>query len=240
MIEVISKSTPRATLDGISLKLHKIKNSQYMAISCFPLDSKLGIHNLYVSNDNSSCIQPLEVLKRKIPVRELTLPDKFVFLSPEDIKRVEEENKRLSMLWNTLRKPLWEGNFVPPLHSSITTYFGVLRIINKKVRSVHTGIDYKAPSGEPVKVINSGIVVLKDELFLPGKTVIVDHGGGIFSLYMHLSDFNCEKNQMVKKGDIIGYVGSTGRSVSAHLHLSVKINGKNIDPLSLFLLSIPE
>ncbi|MGQ9618016.1 MAG: M23 family metallopeptidase [Candidatus Aminicenantia bacterium] len=240
LINVISDKSPKGNFDGKEIFFKKVEDKKYVAISCAPLKSKVGFHYLYISNVDSSLSLTIKVLKRVIPKREITLPERMVSLKPKEQERVKEENRRLAKLWSKVSEPLWKGDFVSPLQSEVISPFAVLRILNKKGRSIHKGLDYKGKTGEPVKAINSGIVVFKGDLLLPGKTVIIDHGGGIFSLYMHLSGFNCDEKQIVKKREVIGFVGSTGRSSGAHLHLSVKINGFDVDPQSLFLLEIPE
>ena len=93
-------------------------------------------------------------------------------------------------------------------------------------------------SGLPIKAINSGKVVLADNQFFGGNTVMIDHGEGLFSIYMHLSKMLVKEKQFIDKSDIIGTVGSTGRATGPHLHLTVKWNGMTINPVSLFNLSL--
>jgi murein DD-endopeptidase MepM/ murein hydrolase activator NlpD len=108
--------------------------------------------------------------------------------------------------------------------------------MNEKKTSVHGGMDYKGETGTPVKAVNSGRIVLNEELFFGGNTLIIDHGMGLFSVYMHLSEFRVSKDEKVLKGQIIGLVGMSGRATGPHLHLGVKLHGTNVNPLSLFKL----
>lgn len=240
LIEVESTILPRGKFDGTNITFYKASQNFYYAIGFVKADVKPGVYKLNVSAENQSLSHTINVKKKIFPVQRITLPSRLVFLSPEDLERVKKENMRLSILWSKVTEPLWEGSFIPPLNTSISTPFGVIRIINKELKSIHRGVDYKANPNDAVKAINSGVVVLTDELFLPGKTVMINHGGGIYSLYMHLSDFAVKEGDKVKKGEIIGYAGNTGRATGHHLHLTVKIHGESINPQSLFSLPIPE
>ena len=108
--------------------------------------------------------------------------------------------------------------------------------MNGKPRSPHSGTDFRSPAGTPVKALSNGRVALVDDLFYTGKTVVVDHGEGLFSLYGHLSETEVDQGHELLAGDVVGKVGSTGRSTGAHLHLSVKLLGERIDPLALLSL----
>jgi murein DD-endopeptidase MepM/ murein hydrolase activator NlpD len=122
------------------------------------------------------------------------------------------------------------------VEAELSGAFGLNRIINGKQRSPHTGVDLKAEEGTPVLATNSGIVVLVDELFFTGKSVILDHGWGLYSMYFHLSEVSVKNGDRVDTGTMLGRVGSTGRSTGAHLHWGIKMNGARVDPFSLLRL----
>jgi murein DD-endopeptidase MepM/ murein hydrolase activator NlpD len=123
-----------------------------------------------------------------------------------------------------------------PLENETSTLFGTKRILNKKRVSVHKGLDIKWE--EEVKASNSGRVVLAEELFFGGNTIILDHGQGIYTIYMHLSEFNITPEDIISKGDVIGLVGSSGRSTGPHLHFGVKVLNINTNPISLVKLNL--
>ena len=125
-----------------------------------------------------------------------------------------------------------------PTGTPVSTEFGLNRIMNKKRNSVHTGTDFRGKTGAPVRSINSGTVVLAGDFFFGGNTVVVDHGMGLYSIYMHLSKFNVVKGDKVSKEQTVGLVGSTGRVTGPHLHMSVKLNGVSVNPESLFRLKL--
>ena len=169
---------------------------------------------------------------------KLTLPEGKVTLSPENQKRAAREATRLRSIWPRNTSKLWEGRFVIPTGTEISTVFGVRRIMNEKRTSVHRGIDLRGKTGAPVRAINSGRVILTDDLFFGGNTLIIDHGMGLYSVYMHLSKFNMSKGKKVLKDQVIGFVGSSGRATGPHLHMSVKLNGVSVNPESLFKLEL--
>jgi murein DD-endopeptidase MepM/ murein hydrolase activator NlpD len=133
---------------------------------------------------------------------------------------------------------MWKGKFIPPLSTSISSPFGVIRVINQGEDSRHRGVDYRGSKGKPIRAINTGIVVLSEELFYGGNTVMINHGGGVYSIYMHLSEFRVKEGDRIKKSDVIGLVGATGRATGPHLHLSVRVRGKSVNPESLFSLPL--
>ncbi len=127
----------------------------------------------------------------------------------------------------------WHGKFLAPVEGRINAFFGVRRILNGERRGRHNGIDIKARQGEKVLCPNDGRVVMVDELFFGGKTVVVDHGQQLFSFYMHLDRVAVRMDQEIRKGDVIGAVGASGRATGPHLHWGVRLNGVRVDPLSL-------
>lgn len=133
----------------------------------------------------------------------------------------------------TSERPLWEGIFIKPVEGRITTEFGMIRYINKEESGRHSGLDIAAPRGTPVKAANNGFVRLSMPLIVTGNTVIIDHGCNIYSSYAHLDKLLVEEGAEVRKGDVIGEVGSTGFSTGPHLHWSVTIGKLFINPESL-------
>ncbi len=194
LIEIESSVLPSGKFDGKSINFYKASQNLYYAVSFVRLDIKPGIYYLHISAGKTSFGQIINVHKKTFPIQRITLPSQLVFLSPEDLERVKKENLMLSSLWSEVSEPMWEGSFIPPLNATVSTPFGIIRIINNKQKSIHRGVDYKANANEAVVAINSGVVVLTNELLLPGRTVMINHGGGIYSLYMHLSNFAVKKD----------------------------------------------
>jgi len=118
-----------------------------------------------------------------------------------------------------------------PLHSKITSAFGNKRLFNGVLKSFHSGTDFRAKTGTPIHTVADGRVVLVKNRFFAGNSVIIDHGQGIYTSYYHLSRFKVRKGEFVKKGQVIGLAGATGRVTGSHLHFTVHINGTLVDPL---------
>jgi murein DD-endopeptidase MepM/ murein hydrolase activator NlpD len=169
--------------------------------------------------------------------QKLSLPSHLVELNAKDLERVKKEAKQLQTLFQSFREErLWRGAFIRPVEGELSSAFGLNRIINGKQSSPHTGVDLEAEEGTPVLASNSGMVVLVDELFFTGKSVILDHGWGLYSMYFHLSEVQVKKGDRVDTGAMLGRVGSTGRSTGPHLHWGIKLNGARVDPFSLLRL----
>lgn len=126
--------------------------------------------------------------------------------------------------------PLWQGEFIQPVEGRITTEYAVIRYINKEESGRHGGLDIAAPKGTPVKASNDGIVKLSMMLVVSGNTVIIDHGCNVFTSYIHMDKLLVKEGDKVKKGDIIGEVGSTGFSTGPHLHWNTTVGEIYMNP----------
>lgn len=196
----------------------------------------LTIHVVYPQRTERRHVSVL-VLKEVYPEQRLTLPKAMVDLDQKTLVRVKAESQALRQAFESVvPRPLWKGRFLEPVRGQISGRFGSRRIINGQPRSPHSGEDVAAPEGTPVAAMNHGIVRLTINHFFTGKGVIVDHGLGLFSMYFHLSSVDVEQNQTVRKGQMIGKVGSTGRATGPHLHWGVRLNGARVDPYSLLAL----
>jgi len=210
------------------------------------LDTKPGLHMMKIliiqKGGTWEYIQKeIPVTAKEFAVRKLWVDEKFVTPPLWARERIKIEAEILSYIYSiqTLRW-LGEGEFILPTSDDIVPNFGEKRIFNNIPRSSHSGVDISSPYGTAVKASNSGKVVLAKELYFAGKTVIIDHGLGLFTLYCHFSSLGVKRGEMVKKGTIIGVVGATGRVTGPHLHWGVKLLGTRIDPFSLLSLSLPE
>ena len=160
--------------------------------------------------------------------------DSKVHLSPEDLARVKKERVQIAALWPAeTPERLWEGSFMMPVEGRPGSPFGLRRWINGERRNSHSGMDIKAPEGQPVKAANSGRVALVGDFFFTGRAVFLDHGQGIYTMYFHLSKIDVVEGQKVSKGEVLGLVGMTGRATGPHLHWGVRLGGARVDPASL-------
>lgn len=176
----------------------------------------------------------LEIRAPRRPEERLTLPPAMV--EPKDaavLRRIEREARRLANLFAREEEPpLWR-HFTRPVDDPLGSPFGLRRILNGKPRSPHAGVDFRSPRGTPVRAPAGGRVVLADDLYYTGRTVVLDHGAGLFSLYAHLEEILCAEGERLAPATILGRVGSTGRSTGPHLHWGVKLRGDRLDPLAI-------
>jgi hypothetical protein len=179
----------------------------------------------------------IQVREKEFPVKRLWVKQEYVTPPPEALERIRVESELLGQVYNIFT-PSWlgEGPFVIPSEGEAKPNFGERRIFNDEPRSPHSGVDISSPYGAPVRACNSGKVVLANDLYYAGKTVIIDHGLGVFTLYCHFSKITAKREEMVRKGDIIGEVGATGRVTGPHLHWGVRVSGSRVDPFSLLHL----
>jgi hypothetical protein len=172
-------------------------------------------------------------------VQRLMLPPEMVDLQGAALRRVLAENKRLMEIFNQVRpERLWHLSFIKPVEGPITSPFGLRRVINGQDRSPHNGVDIGAALGTEVVACNSGVAVFAQELYLSGKTIIIDHGFGLYSMYFHLSEMRVAEGDQVEIGHCIGLVGATGRVTGPHLHWGIRLLKARVDPSAL-LRAVP-
>jgi len=183
--------------------------------------------------------ETLTVEPGKFPVEELKVEQKYVTPAKSDDERIESEAAQLKTIWRRVEpKRLFEGRFDPPIPGAATARFGERRIFNGQPRAPHSGMDLKAKKGTPVRAPAAGRVALAGALYFSGDTIIVDHGLGVKTLYAHLSRMSVKTGDLVKKGQVIGKVGATGRVTGPHLHWALKLGEARVDPYSLAALDL--
>lgn len=176
----------------------------------------------------------IEVREKPFPVQELTLPKRMAEFDAATLDRIRGEAEALEERFASLSAPAWDLPFQPPVDDYRPTNFGVRRVINREPRSPHAAVDIHLPEGTPVTAIAAGTVVLCGDQFFGGRSVVLDHGGGVFSVYYHLRESAVAEGQSVRQGERIGSVGATGRATGPHLHFGVRAAGGRIDPTPLF------
>lgn len=241
MVQIIddqSSDVPIAIFKKKKLPLSSCGGGCYVALGAVGLETEPGNHTVTLTSGDRSRNLVVKVVPTHFPEIHLTLPEEKVFLNEKDLKRAQKEAETLKAIWIKDTERLWEGKFILPLENDISTQFGLKRVINKKKNSRHRGMDIRGKRGEEVRASNRGRVVLAEELFFGGKTVILDHGQGIYSIYMHLSEFKVNPDALVSKGEVVGLVGATGRATGPHLHYGLKILNTNTNPLSLIRLEL--
>ena len=182
-----------------------------------------------------SCSVPITVRTGKFPTERLKVEKQYVQPDPEQEKRAEEDQKKLRAIYDAVtRERLWDGKFRLPL-KDVTTggNFGRRRVLNGEARSPHAGVDFPAAAGTEVFASQSGKVVLAEELYYAGNTVIIDHGYGIYTMYCHLSKIGVTAGEKAEAGEEIGKVGATGRVTGPHLHWGLTIQKARVNGMQI-------
>ena len=194
-----------------------------------------------ISKNGDTKIIEKKVFKRKYKIQRIDgLPKKKVTPPKEVYERIKQENK-LIVDAREIESDLsyFKKKFINPLDKAIVTgVYGSQRILNGKPKWPHYGIDFAAKEGTKIKAMLDGTATMVEpDLFYTGGTLIFDHGHGISTLYMHLKDIYVKKGQEVKQGEIIGTVGSTGRSTGPHLDVRLNWFGVRLDPATVLNLN---
>ncbi|SPE44834.1 Metalloendopeptidase-like membrane protein (fragment) [Candidatus Sulfotelmatobacter sp. SbA7] len=180
------------------------------------------------------------VHRQRYPRVPLKVPDRYTAPSPEDTRQIElDKEAKTEILKTVSAEREWKGSFAPPVNAEISGVFGVERVFNGSVQSTHQGLDFRVPSGTEVAAANSGRVILARPMFFEGNWVVIDHGQGLLTLYLHLSKFSVKEGDEVSKGQPIGLSGGTGRATGPHLHLAVRWQGVYVNPQVLLQLKLP-
>lgn len=203
------------------------------AIIALPLFHDVGEQEVQVTYDDGSIRNVvIKVLDKQYPEERITVTDQeHVTPSPRNLERIGKESARMRAAY--ARFSSQPPNLLPivqPVEGRTSGVFGSRRFFNDQPRNPHSGIDWAAPTGTPIKSPAPGKVVVVGDFFFNGITVQIDHGGGFISMMCHLSEALVEEGQTIKRGAIIGKVGTTGRSTGPHLHWSVSLSGERIDP----------
>ena len=182
-----------------------------------------------------ACGAPVTVRSGKFRIERLTVEKQFVQPDPEQQKRIEEDQKKMKAVYETFTpEVLWKGKFIAPLKGvNAGRNFGSRRVLNGEARSPHSGVDLPAPTGTPVYAAQSGKVLLAENLYYAGNTVVIDHGFGIFTMYAHLSEIGVHAGEAVEVSAEIGKVGATGRVTGPHLHWGLTIDHARVNALQI-------
>ncbi|MEE9613323.1 MAG: M23 family metallopeptidase [Thermodesulfobacteriota bacterium] len=188
-----------------------------------------------------SYLYRVKVADGKFETQRIKLPSGMVEPSGEALKRIAREQAAVGMVFDTVTpERFWEGGFIKPVKGRMTSRFGLKRVLNGKPRSPHSGVDLASPKGRKVLASNSGRVALIGDHYFSGRTVIVDHGLGLYTMYSHLSEIIVAEGREIGRGETVGLVGSSGRATGPHLHWGARLNGARVDPLSLMKATAEE
>jgi murein DD-endopeptidase MepM/ murein hydrolase activator NlpD len=203
-----------------------------------PGEYELRVTGQTANGEKISCSARVRVRKGRFATEKLQVEQQFVEPSPEQIKRADEERQKLRDIFDRVTpERLWDGKFRIPLDGATTgSNFGRRRILNGNPGSPHSGVDLPGKTGTSVHVAQRGRVVLAEELFFAGNTVVVDHGLGIYTLYGHLSEIDAKVGDDLEAGAVLGKVGATGRVTGPHLHWGLTVEKARVNPLQLVTL----
>ncbi len=213
----------------------------WYAVIGVPLSVKPGKYKLFVTarthrGTYKKKVYPFKVSYKKYRAQYITIKNKRkVNPYKRDLTRIFAEYKVIKKAysqWTPQRKvPL---KFDPPVRGRFSGSYGSRRFFNKKPRKPHSGMDIAAPKGRPVRAPAKGRVITIGHYFFNGKTIFLDHGQGLITLYSHINKIKVRPGQFIARGQIIGTVGKTGRATGPHLHWTVRLNGTSVDP-ALFM-----
>lgn len=224
-------SPPKAWLGEQSILVAQDSN-QWVAVVGLSLDILPGPQVLRVSIGDEMKTQNFMVKNKDYPQQNIVLKDNSkVQLSDVDMSRVEKEIaviQNLKLHWRNTEDI--DLAFIIPAKGRLAGRFGLRRFFNGEARSPHSGLDVAVASGTPILASSSGNVLATDDYFFNGRTVFMDHGNGLITMYCHLDRIDVKPGEVVKKGQKLGLSGKTGRATGPHLHWSIVLNGAMVDP----------
>ncbi len=248
----VTPQRPMRTLSGNWLG-HEIlfsfdaTSKTWFALAGVSLETKPGAYPLDLHGESLSGQSPgaisfekkIRVERQRYPRVRLKVPARYTAPSPDEQRQIEQDKEIKAEAFKTVSPDReWKGSFSPPVDAVISDVFGVERVFNGSVESTHQGLDFRVPAGTSVAAVNRGRVILAQPLFFEGNCVVIDHGQGLLTLYLHLSKFLVKEGDEVSKGQAIGLSGGTGRATGPHLHLAVRWQGIYLDPQVLLKLRL--
>lgn len=221
--------TTAARMNGRTVRLFAQPEGGRLGLMPVPVEEAPGLYKIEFIAKDGSVLHAADVTVRdaRFPKQNVAMGKAIAELepSPGEMETVAAFRKTVS---ETRR---WAEPFVVPVAGCMTSPFGVKRLVNgKPTGNYHGGVDQRSPAGRPVRAIAGGVVRIVRKYNIHGGTVGIDHGQGLESIYLHMSKFATAEGAVVNRGDVVGYVGSTGRSTAAHLHWSVYVNGVPVNP----------
>ena len=229
---------------GHQLSFFRSGNSWY-ALGGVPVETMPGGYELKLletlaGGKTVELTRKIKIARANYAKIAVKVAKQFTEPNPDQTRQInaDKEVKQKTFASETPEK-LWAGRFVAPVSAPTSDVFGTARVFNQEVQSRHLGLDYGVPAGTPVHAVNRGTVILARQLYFEGGFVVIDHGQGLFSLYLHLSDFRVKEGDLVETGQLIALSGGSGRATGPHLHLAVRWQGVYLDPATLLRLTIP-
>ncbi len=245
LLEVYGKriSDVKLTFKNLNLPFYKnpFKKNYFYALVPISYYQRLGEEKVIISyvKDKKRKFTSTKVKIRDAKYKSEKIQVQSSKVNPKNkdkIRTQKEYQEAMSIYKTTSEKILWKYDFILPMYSKVTSEFGTKRVYNDLLKSFHSGIDFKAKIGTNIIASNSGIVKLAKNRFYSGNSIIIDHGQGVYTCYFHLSKFLVKENDIVKKGQLIGLSGDTGRITGPHLHFATRVHGTLVEPQNLLSL----
>ena len=222
-----------------NLPFYAVAPGSFATIIGVDLEAKPGISKITITATNDAGRQRqaetiVQTVAKAFRQESFTVASSFDQLSPEALELIRIERADFALAFSTpAAERFWEAPFIRPVPQESSSSFGYRRIINGKPRAPHTGADLRAPIGTEVLAANHGRVVLTGDYFFAGKSVVLDHGGGLYTMYFHLSELKVDAGAMVRRGDVLALSGMSGRVTGPHLHWAARLGTARVDPMEL-------
>lgn len=212
------------------------QGQQWLALVGLSLSSKPGTHTLKGTVDGHHITRRFDVAHKQYEEQHITLKNKrMVNPYKNDLTRIRKEQARSRLAFDS-----WDAqraarlDFTLPVEGRLSGTFGKRRFFNGQARRPHSGMDIAAPKGTPIVAPSAGTISETGDFFFNGKTVFIDHGEGLITMFCHMDSIDVTVGQTVQQGEVVGTVGMTGRVTGPHLHWSISLNNNRVDP-ALFL-----
>jgi Peptidase family M23 len=217
----------------------------WYGIAGVSLETRPGSYPLLLNGTTSSGSEgsfqkEIGIHKGKYRSIAVTVAKRFTAPSPEQLQEINQEKTVKQDLFRRVSAEReWYGAFQAPLAAPVSDVFGTRRVFNGKIQSTHQGLDYAVPQGTPVFAMNSGTVLLARPMFFEGNCVVLDHGEGLLTMYLHFSEIKVKEGEHVLRGQELGLSGGTGRATGPHLHVAVRWQGIYLNPATLLSFKLP-
>jgi len=219
---------PKATYQDKPVLTVREDGKRWLAIVGIPLTVKPGEQRIEADGQSRAFrVEPRHYREQHIKLKN----QRQVTPNPDDLKRIERELAEQTDAYRHF-DPRQPSNllFDKPVAGPLSSPFGLRRFFNGEERNPHSGLDFAVPAGTPVKTPAAGRVTLVGDFFFNGRTVFVDHGQGLLSMFCHLSKVEVKVGDELPRGAVLGRVGATGRATGPHLHWNVSLNDARVDP----------
>ncbi|AEC19530.1 hypothetical protein PT7_0990 [Pusillimonas sp. T7-7] len=228
----LANESPRVFYKDDRVMVLRDSDDTWIAVVGIDLKTEVGPQHIQVEGSQGKRKLEFQVRAKKYKAQHIKLKNKsHVNPDPAQTRRFEREYKEQIQAYGNFRTAGPSNvSLDKPVNGRLSSPFGLRRFFNGEERNPHSGLDFAVPAGTPVKAPADGVVTIVADYFFNGKTIFIDHGQGFITMYCHLSGFQVEPGQEVRRGQVIGLVGATGRATGPHLHWNVSLNSTRVDP----------